>query len=104
MNETATTPIARPRWLSDRAWPYDVKTFEHGASRIAYTDTGAGRALLLVHSGTWTIIWRDLIARLAPRFRVVALDPPAMGLSDTGAGAGIVRPPRPSARSSPPWI
>ena len=91
MNETATTPITRPHWLSNRAWPYDVKTFEHGASRIAYTDTGAGRALLLVHSGTWTIIWRDLIARLAPRFRVVALDPPAMGLSDTGAGAGIVQ-------------
>jgi haloalkane dehalogenase len=47
--------------------------------------------MLLVHSGTWSFIWRDLIARLAPRFRVVTFDPPAMGLSDTGAGAGIAQ-------------
>ena len=89
MNDTSPTSIVRPRWLTDTVWPYEVKTFAHGRGRIAYTDIGTGPTLLLVHSGTWSFIWRDLIARLAPAFRVVTLDPPAMGLSDTGDGAGI---------------
>lgn len=91
MDQTTTIPITRPAWLTGTIWPYEVKTFVHGRSRIAYTDTGTGPTLVLVHSGTWSFIWRDLIGRLAPRFRVITLDPPAMGLSDTGAGAGIAQ-------------
>jgi len=86
---STTTPIARPAWLPETIWPYPVGTFEHRGARIAYTDVGTGPTLLLVHSGTWSFVWRDLIRLLAPRFRVVALDPPSMGLSDPGAGAGI---------------
>jgi pimeloyl-ACP methyl ester carboxylesterase len=83
------TPITRPDWLDRTAWPWEVRTLTIPSGRIAYTDTGSGPILLLVHSGTWSFIWRDLITRLAPHFRVITFDPPAMGLSDTGAGAGI---------------
>lgn len=77
--------------LTEQAWPFEVRTLVHDGARIADTDTGGGPTLLLVHSGTWSFIWRDLIDCLAGRFRVLAFDPPAMGLSDTGAGAGIER-------------
>lgn len=84
-----TTPIPRPDWLDRRAWPWEVRTLVHDGARIAYTDTGDGPVLLFVHSGTWSFIWRDLIARLESDFRVIAFDAPAMGLSDSGDGAGI---------------
>jgi len=83
------TPISRPEWLTEQVWPYGVNTLAPAGGRIAYTDVGTGPTLLLVHSGTWSFVWRDLIARLAVQFRVVAFDAPAMGLSDTGPGAGI---------------
>lgn len=87
--KTTTIPIPRPDWLTTDLWPWEVRTLDHGGARIAYTDTGSGPALLLVHSGTWSFVWRDLIRLLETDFRVIAFDPPAMGLSDTGAGAGI---------------
>lgn len=84
-----TELIIRPDWLTTDLWPWEVRTLPTPTGRIAYTDTGSGPTLLLVHSGTWSFIWRDLIRRLEPHFRVIAFDPPAMGLSDTGEGAGI---------------
>ncbi|MGA1828939.1 alpha/beta fold hydrolase [Microbacterium sp.] len=83
------TDIQRPTWLPETVWPWEIRTLGSDGDRIAYTDTGSGPILLLVHSGTWSIIWRDLIARLERNFRVIAFDPPSMGLSDDGAGAGI---------------
>ncbi len=92
-SRTATTdptrPITRPDWLDEKSWPFAIHTHHMDAGRIAFTDEGNGPTLLLVHSGTWGFVWRDLIERLRDRFRVIAFDPPAMGLSDTGAGAGI---------------
>jgi haloalkane dehalogenase len=48
---------------------------------LAVTEVGAGPALLLVHVGTWSFVWRDLVARLAPDFRCIFFDAPGNGLT-----------------------
>jgi haloalkane dehalogenase len=48
-----------------------------------YVDEGIGPTLLLVHGNpTWSFHWRELIAGLRDRFRMVALDHLGCGLSD----------------------
>jgi pimeloyl-ACP methyl ester carboxylesterase len=84
-------PLTRPDWLTQEAWPFDIHTLHLTQGRVAYTDVGTGPVLLLVHAGMWSFVWRDLITRLGTQFRVIAFDPPACGLSDGGAGAGIVQ-------------
>ena len=83
---TITSSIdPRPSWLTVDEWPFPLRGLEVGGRRIAYTDTGEGPALLLVHTGMWSFVWRDVIGRLADRFRVVTLDAPGTGLSDGSA-------------------
>jgi pimeloyl-ACP methyl ester carboxylesterase len=74
--------IERPDWLSTDAWPWPVRTVATPAGRIAVTEAGTGPILLLVHAGSWSFIWRDLIRELADDFRVVAFDTPGTGLSE----------------------
>jgi hypothetical protein len=64
--------IERPNWLSTEAWPWRVRAVATPAGRIAFTDTGSGPTLLLVHIGFWSSVWRELILELATDFRVVA--------------------------------
>jgi len=45
--------------------------------------------LLLVHAGTWSFIWRDLIARLSSDFRCICFDAPGNGRTRDAAGAVI---------------
>jgi haloalkane dehalogenase len=45
------------------------------------TDVGQGSVLLLVHTGFWSFIWRDVMQRLAPEFRCICLDAPGTGQS-----------------------
>lgn len=55
---------------------------------MVYTDTGGdGPVVLMVHVGLWSLLWKGLIAELAPRFRCVTLDVPGSGLSDTAPAA-----------------
>lgn len=75
------TPIPRPDWLPESIWPYQVKTAYPDGIPIAYTDEGAGPALLLVHDGMWSYIWGQVIALLRENFRVITLDFPGAGLS-----------------------
>jgi haloalkane dehalogenase len=70
----------RPAWLGDDVWPYRVHRLRTAAHDIAYTDTGTGPPLLLVHIGMWSFLWRDLIGELRPHFRCVTLDAPGTGL------------------------
>jgi len=86
---TSLPPIERPAWLPPDQWPYEIRTVPAAGGRLAVTDAGQGPALVLVHAGTWSFLWRQLIDRLSSDFRVVALDPPSMGLSDDGPGAGL---------------
>jgi haloalkane dehalogenase len=79
---TALEPLPRPAWLPEATWPYDTHALDTGAGRIAVTDTGRGPVLLFVHTGLWSFLWRDLIARLADRYRCVTLDAPGTGRSE----------------------
>ena len=82
----ATAParlVDRPDWLTDGAWPYPVHALSFGDDTIAYTDVGDGPTLLLVHTGMWSFVWRDVIADLARDFRCVTLDAPGTGLSSS---------------------
>lgn len=87
MNKTSTTAAApttlveRPDWLTDEAWPHPVHALRVGDDTIAYTDAGQGPTLLLVHTGMWSFVWRDVIADLTRDFRCVTLDAPGTGLS-----------------------
>ncbi len=83
------TSIVRPDWLSDRAWPFEIRTAVIDGVMIAYTDEGSGPTLLLVHDGLCSYLWIHLIERLRRAFRVVTLDFPGSGLS-----ADHGRPPR----------
>jgi pimeloyl-ACP methyl ester carboxylesterase len=78
-----TLPIIdRPDWLSSSAWPWPSYAISHDSGRIAVTDVGQGPALVFVHVGSWSFVWRDLIMHLQNDFRCVALDAPGCGLSD----------------------
>lgn len=78
-------PLRRAAWLPTELWPYDALSIEVDGARVAYYDTGEGPTLLLVHTGLWSFIWRDLIRLLSPRFRCIAIDAPGTGQSTAGA-------------------
>lgn len=75
------TSIERPDWLSEKVWPFEVRSIDIEGNLIAYTDEGTGPVLLLVHDGMWSYVWGQLIKRLRHSFRVVTLDFPGSGLS-----------------------
>src|SRR5688572_21089327 len=81
------TPVARPAWLTDLAWPWPVDHLSTPAGRIAVTDTGAGPTLLLSHVGMWSFLWRDLIRELEAGYRIVTFDAPGTGLSERVRGS-----------------
>ena len=74
--------IDRPAWLSTSAWPWPTSALEHDAGQIAITDIGQGPPLLFVHVGSWSFVWRDVLALLQNDFRCIALDAPGCGLSE----------------------
>jgi pimeloyl-ACP methyl ester carboxylesterase len=74
-------PMSRPAWLPERVWPFEGSSIEVDGSTIAFTDVGSGPVLLLAHTGMWSLVWRDMIARLAGEFRCIALDAPGTGRS-----------------------
>jgi pimeloyl-ACP methyl ester carboxylesterase len=82
--------IERPSWLPHSAWPWPTFALEHDNRRIAVTDVGQGPTLLFVHVGSWSFVWRDVIARLQHDFRCVALDAPGCGLSDRTESAATL--------------
>lgn len=74
-------PLPRPEWLPQRAWPFETSALDFEGTTLAVTEAGAGPALLLVHTGTWSFIWRDAVRRLARDFRCVCFDAPGTGQS-----------------------
>lgn len=81
INTASPVMARRPDWLSDDQWPWPIQAVEVDEQQVAYTDVGSGPTLLLVHTGMWSFVWRDLIAALAPEFRCVTLDAPGTGLT-----------------------
>jgi haloalkane dehalogenase len=82
--------IDRPKWLPSSAWPWPTYALDHDAGRIAVTDIGDGPALLFVHVGSWSFVWRDVIMRLQQDFRCITVDAPGCGLSDRSESAPTV--------------
>ena len=74
-------PLPRPRWLSEDQWPFATRALEFEDAHIAVTDVGRGPVLLFVHTGFWSFVWRDVIARLSANFRCVCFDAPGTGQS-----------------------
>jgi pimeloyl-ACP methyl ester carboxylesterase len=74
--------VERRAWLPADTWLWPVRTLPTPTGRMAYTDTGSGPVVLLVHVGFWSFIWRDLIRELERDFRIVTFDSPGVGLSD----------------------
>jgi pimeloyl-ACP methyl ester carboxylesterase len=74
-------PLLRPAWLSTKVWPFETSGLTVEGTTIAVTDVGEGPALLFVHTGFWSFIWRDVIARLSSNFRCVTFDAPGTGRS-----------------------
>jgi pimeloyl-ACP methyl ester carboxylesterase len=72
-------PVARPPWLPRNQWPFQTLAIETEEGVLAVTEAGHGPALLLVHVGTWSFIWRDLVTRLMADFRCIFMDAPGTG-------------------------
>jgi pimeloyl-ACP methyl ester carboxylesterase len=83
---TSPTPepfrlLNRPDWLPGSQWPFQTFAVETDQAVLAVTEAGRGPALLLVHAGTWSFIWRDLVTRLMADFRCIFFDAPGNGQS-----------------------
>ncbi len=60
-----------------------MDTIEVGGRTLAYREAGAGPAVLLLHGWpTSSFLWRNVMAPIARRTRVLALDLPGFGWSD----------------------
>lgn len=76
-----TMTLRRPAWLPENVWPYATSAIDFEGSKIAVTDVGRGPVLLFVHTGFWSIIWRNVFQRLAGDFRCICFDAPGTGQS-----------------------
>ena len=84
-------PLIRPSWLPESVWPFQTFGIGVDDTMIAFTDVGDHDcpALLFVHTGMWSFIWRDVISRLATDFRCIALDAPGTGQSSPMPASSI---------------
>jgi len=81
-----TTPDFTPM---PSLYPFTSRWFPSAAGRMHYIDEGAGQPLLLLHGNpTWSFLYRDVIRRLAGRFRCIAVDYLGFGLSERPPGFG----------------
>jgi haloalkane dehalogenase len=81
-----TLAAAEPRWRE--VYPFASHWFAVEGGRIHYLDEGPrdAPAVLMLHGNpTWSFYYRELIAALSPRFRVIAPDHLGCGLSDKPA-------------------
>lgn len=74
-------------WLDRKEYPFESRYFEVSAGRMHYVDEGSGVPIVMVHGNpTWSFLYRDLIKRLTPNYRCIALDHLGFGLSDKPKG------------------
>ena len=69
--------------MSDYPSPFIPHAIELDGHRLSYIDEGKGRTIVMLHGNpTWSFMYRRMIARLAPGYRVIAPDHMGCGLSD----------------------
>jgi pimeloyl-ACP methyl ester carboxylesterase len=67
-----------------------AQRFDSAQGRIAYDSFGGGPDVVLVHGTPFRgLIWRELVARLAGRYRFHVLDLPGFGASDKYDGQEV---------------
>lgn len=70
-------------WIDRKEYPFESHYFEVSAGKLHYVDEGKGDPIVMVHGNpTWSFLYRDLIKRLEPNHRCIALDHLGFGLSD----------------------
>lgn len=79
---TSASTHHRPTWLPKDVWPFELRSMDHGARTVSFTDVGEGPTLVFCHAGMWSFLWRDVILELSRRYRCVTFDPPGAGLSE----------------------
>jgi magnesium chelatase accessory protein len=88
--------MVKPNWDREgRDWPNRAASrfVEASGLRWHVQILGEGPTVLLLHgSGAATHSWRDLAPLLARDFRVIALDLPGHGFTDTPGGDGLSLP------------
>src|SRR5687767_13651634 len=81
-------PARSPEWLDRSLYPFSSRYFESTDGRMHYIDEGDGTPVVFVHgTPTWSFLYRHLVARLATRHRVIAVDHLGFGLSEKPATA-----------------
>lgn len=81
-----TRALERPGWLTDEVWPLPSAVIDADGVDVHFVDVGDGPVLVFVHTGFWSIVWRDLIMRLRGAFRCISIDFPSSGLSGRAKG------------------
>jgi len=65
------------------AFPYESKYIEVAGSTMHYVEQGEGKPIVLLHGNPTSVyLWRNVIPRLSPHGRVIAVDMIGMGKSD----------------------
>ena len=78
---TRITELPRPSWLPESQWPFQTSLLEAAGLSVAVSEVGKGPALLFVHTGQWSFVWREVMIRLSTDFRCICLDAPGTGQS-----------------------
>lgn len=73
----------RPSWIDPTEYAFRSHHFPTKDGRIHYVDEGRGVPIVMVHGNpTWSFVYRNVIRRLSPQARCIALDHLGFGLSD----------------------
>jgi haloalkane dehalogenase len=82
-----TSNPQRPAWLPKSLFPFESHFVDVAGCSVHYLDEGTGPTLLLLHGNpTYSFLYREIVRRLSPRFRCIALDYPGFGRSVAPAG------------------
>lgn len=72
-----------PAWVNPLEYSFRPCFLQLEAGRMHYVDEGQGEVIVMVHgTPTWSFLYRNLIKKLSPHYRVIAPDHIGFGLSD----------------------
>jgi pimeloyl-ACP methyl ester carboxylesterase len=75
--------MKQPKWLNTSEYPFQSYYYAVGEHQLHYIDEGVGDTILFVHgTPSWSFDFRNVIKKLRPKYRCIALDHMGFGLSD----------------------